>query len=198
MTCAGILLAAGASRRFGAGNKLLADLHGRPLVTYAATALAESGCDPLIAVTADRDVANLLDGFEIVGPHGTDPAQADSLRAGIRRAREIGVTQALVVLGDMPFVTTDHLRAVLEQGQSDLAAATTDGKRRMPPACFPAQLFGDLVAISGDHGAQAILRALPQSALVPASEAMLRDIDTPAELADAQRNDPAVREVPPR
>ncbi|MEM9343387.1 MAG: nucleotidyltransferase family protein [Pseudomonadota bacterium] len=180
MTNAGILLAAGASRRFGAQNKLLAELHGRPLVTHAAAALAEAECDHLIAVTVDPDVAALLDAFDVVRPETDVPEQADSLRTGIQRAEELGVTRALVVLGDMPFITPSHLSNILDHS---VPVATTDGQRRMPPACFPADLFSALTAVEGDTGAQSILRTLPQSSLIQMPPNLLQDIDTPEELA---------------
>jgi hypothetical protein len=46
-----VLLAAGASTRFGAGNKLLAELGGRPLIAHAADALLASGVDEIVVVT---------------------------------------------------------------------------------------------------------------------------------------------------
>ena len=46
---AAVLLAAGESRRFGAANKLLADLRGQPLVLHIAARLARLG----IAAPAD-------------------------------------------------------------------------------------------------------------------------------------------------
>ena len=198
MSTVGILLCGGASRRFGVENKLLADLAGRPLVTHAADALLSAGCDALLAVTGDARVAGVLPGFEIVAPGKPQPEQADSLRAGILRARDLGAERALVALGDMPFVPASHLRAVIARGTPDDASATTDGRRRMPPAWFPARLFDDLAGISGDRGAQAVLAALPPAALVHAEAGALVDIDTPGDLAEACRTGAALREVPPR
>ena len=63
MRTVGILLAAGQSRRFGPTDKLMAPLHGRPLVTYAAATLRAVAPDVLIAVTSSEIVAAELDGF---------------------------------------------------------------------------------------------------------------------------------------
>ncbi|MFN3482816.1 MAG: NTP transferase domain-containing protein, partial [Rhabdaerophilum calidifontis] len=49
--CAGILLAAGRSTRFGARNKLLAPLDGRPMLAHVAAAAREAGLGPLVVVT---------------------------------------------------------------------------------------------------------------------------------------------------
>ncbi len=179
---AAVLLAAGASRRFGPEDKLLALWHGRPLVTHAAEALRASGLSPLIAVTASPDIAGLLAGFAVVAPDRPDPEQSDSLRAGIAEARRRGAQAALVALGDMPGVTPDLLRAVAARATAAPAAAT-DGTRAMPPACFPAALFGALLAATGDRGARPLLAALPDAQRVPAPPEALRDIDTQADLA---------------
>jgi len=186
MITAGVLLAAGASRRFGTADKLLAPLHGKPLVTHAAQALAAVAPDVLIAVTRHQDVAQLLDGFEIVCPPDADPAQSDSLRSGIERAKACRAGRVVVVLGDMPFVTPALIDQVLSRSTTQTPSAATDGQRPMPPACFPAACFEDLMQQSGDRGAARILKALPPSALVHASAQALCDIDTPAALDAAQ------------
>lgn len=183
MTTAGILLASGASRRFGAADKLLAPFRGRPLVTHAAEALAEAVAGPLIVVAARAEVAAALPGFAHVRPGPPEPAQSDSLAAGIAQARALGAGRAVVVLGDMPRVTPELIRAVLARCSGGQASAATDGTRPMPPACFPAALFDRLEALSGDRGAAPVLRALPEAQLVAAPTGALVDIDTAADLA---------------
>ena len=186
MITAGVLLAAGASRRFGAADKLLALLHGQPLVTHAARALAAAKPDVLIAATRSEDVALLLDGFEIVHPPEDHPEHSDSLRRGIERAKASGADRAVVVLGDMPFVTPALITDVIAKTTAQTPGAATDGQRPMPPACFPAACFEDLMQQTGDRGAAQLLKELPPSALVQASNQTLRDIDTPAALDAAQ------------
>jgi len=180
---AAVLLAAGASRRFGPDDKLLALWHGRPLVTHAAEALRASGLSPLIAVTANPEVAALLPGFAVVAPDRPQPEQSDSLRAGIAEARRLGAPAALVALGDMPGVTADLLRAVAARASPAQPAAATDGTRAMPPACFPAALFEALLAATGDRGARPLLASLPDAQRVPAPAEALVDIDTRADIA---------------
>ena len=180
---AAVLLAAGASRRFGAADKLLAGLRGRPLVAHAAAALRQSGLAPLIAVTTNPQVAALLPEFRIVRPDLPDPAQSDSLRAGIAAARALGAARVVVALGDMPDVPPDLLRAVAARATDTLPAAATDGARVLPPACFPAALFDALLVARGDRGARGLLAGLPEAQRVPAAPGALRDIDTPADLA---------------
>ena len=66
MTCTGLLLAGGASRRFGPSDKLLATVAGMPLMSHAAQAMRATPLDDRIAVIANPALAPLLDGFRIV------------------------------------------------------------------------------------------------------------------------------------
>ncbi|MEO0385021.1 MAG: nucleotidyltransferase family protein [Pseudomonadota bacterium] len=196
MTTVGLLLAAGHSRRFGEDNKLLVPYRGKPLVLHAADAMRDAGLDHLIAVVSDERVAKLLDGFDVCRLTADGLPQSASLRAGILHQSALsphvfadgphdladGLSHILVVLGDMPLVTSDHLRAVVRRCSADSASASTDGKRRMPPACFPVSMTESLLATTGDRGAGPLLKALPDEALVHASPAMLKDVDTVADL----------------
>ena len=177
MKTAGILLAAGASRRFGPDDKLLAILRGKPLVTHAAAVLRGFAPDFLIGVVRAPEVANVLDGFDIVYPDEADPGQADSLRAGVLAAQSMQADRILVVLGDMPLIIEELLKEVAIRCRLDRPSAATDGKRASPPACFPRGLFPDLLKISGDRGAAGLLSALPEDALIFAPEKVLFDVD---------------------
>jgi molybdenum cofactor cytidylyltransferase len=185
MSVTGLLLAAGASRRFGAADKLLAPLHGKPLVTHAASALRDAGCDRLVAVAGGEAVAALLPGFLVVPPDPAAPGQAGSLRAGVAVARAQGADHLLLLLGDMPFVTPGLLESVLAAGLETGSACATNGTVRMPPAVFSTAQFPALAAVTGDKGARALLNEIPKQACIPALPESLADIDTPRDLAHA-------------
>ncbi|MGI1661691.1 nucleotidyltransferase family protein [Palleronia sp. KMU-117] len=181
MITAGLLLAAGRSTRFGANNKLLAPLRGRPLLCWAAGTLGALPLDHRIAVTADRRVAALLPGFDVVTTQaGSD--QSASLRTGVARAQALGADLLLVALADMPLITPDLLEGVLRRARRHGAAAASEGALRAPPAAFAAGHFDALLALTGDRGAGALLRDLPNETLEPAP-GLLADVDTPADLA---------------
>ncbi|MEM8581827.1 MAG: nucleotidyltransferase family protein [Pseudomonadota bacterium] len=185
MTLAGILLGAGASRRFGKKDKLLEPLRGKPLVTHAASALRDFAPDHLIGVARSASVIDQLRDFDIVSPNEDDPAQSDSLRAGVARAQDLGASRVLIVLGDMPFITLDLLREVVARSTDTRPSAATDKACALPPACFPAASFPDLMALRGDRGAAALLQDLPETHLVPVSSRLLKDIDTHVDLTVA-------------
>ncbi|MDF0541241.1 nucleotidyltransferase family protein [Sphingobium sp. H39-3-25] len=182
---AAVLLAAGASRRFGQENKLLADLNGRALVTHAASVLAEVGFACRIAVCAPEDdaVAALLAplGFVIVRGRVDRTDMAASLSVGVASAMAHDVDAVLMCLGDMPFISAAHVDALLlAHGDRPLAVtASFDGAHPMPPALLGRGHFAALQAMQGDKGARDLLA---DAARVPAPALQLRDIDRPGDL----------------
>jgi len=173
---ASVLLAAGASTRFGPADKLHADLRGRPLVMHAATTLRTIGFGALIAVCGPETVS-LLDGFKIVVNDAPGEGQARSIRLGVAHALEHDVDAVLVALGDMPFVTATHLRALLA-ADGEMVASALDGQV-MPPALFRRDRATALLALHGDRGAGSLLAG---ATLVGGDAAMLADIDLPSDL----------------
>ncbi|TGN59364.1 nucleotidyltransferase family protein [Paracoccus liaowanqingii] len=175
----GLLLAAGASRRFGPQDKLLAPLGGRPLVAHAADALRVTSLDHRIAVIANPALVPLLDGFRIVliSPGGQ---QSDSLRAGLGEAGQLD--RLLITLGDMPDVTAAHLTRILTAATDDLPSCSHDGTAPLPPACFPQARFAALQTLTGDQGAARLLQNLPAGQYINAGS-LLRDIDTSDQIA---------------
>lgn len=185
MPVAILLLAAGASRRFGADNKLLASLAGKPLVRHAGDAARAVPAALHIVVTSDPEVEALFPDFRRVRVEAGKP-QSDSLKAGVAVARALLADQVVVVLGDMPGVTTELIHQVVERGVLQ-PAAVTDGQLVTPPASLPAAVFDAVAELTGDHGAGSILRHLPPEQLVEVAPGTLADIDTQADLARLRR-----------
>src|SRR3954466_13336350 len=117
---AGVLLAAGAGRRFG-GEKLVALLDGQPVVRHAARTLA-SVVDALwVVVARESDLVRAsLEGLEatfVVNPRANE-GSGTSIAAGVA-ALPADVEGALIALGDQPLldagVVTELLRVFREQ-----------------------------------------------------------------------------------
>src|SRR4051812_28163577 len=117
VTVAGLVLAAGAGRRFG-GAKQLALLDGRPLVLHAVdAALAVADVRPLIIVLgaeADTVRAALPAAAEVTTIVCDDWAEgmAASLRAGVAALDD--PDWALVLLADQPGVDAAAIRRVVD------------------------------------------------------------------------------------
>jgi molybdenum cofactor cytidylyltransferase len=177
-----ILLAAGQGSRFG-GGKLAALLQGRPLVMHAAQNLAHmpSPAGRFAVVAPDTPPLTSL-GFEqvLLDPPGAPLSR--SLALGVARAAQAGAQAVLIALGDMPLVPAGHLRDLLHHFNGD-RIATQVGDHRQPPAIFGARHFPDLIALSGDRGAGALLRDAP--ALPLGGNAGL-DVDTRGDLTRAE------------
>ena len=186
-----ILLAAGQSERFQGGDKLLADLAGRPVLSHTAARLADQPVAARIAVTgpgqADRQKILEAAGWEIVENKQAAAGQSTSLKAGMDAATGIpDVEQVLILLADMPFISDEHLHALRETMTPETSAVMSVNRDTLcPPAIFSKATFDQLAGISGDVGARHIFRSLSetQTCQLPDSEAL--DVDTVEDLARA-------------
>lgn len=185
---AAILLAAGRGTRFGAEPKLLARVGGKALVRHVAEAAVDSVAGPVIVVTGHRAdaVQAELQGLAIKVVH--NPLFADglstSLKAGFARlppeARAV-----VIVLGDMPLVTTGLINALVagwhESGEPAALVPTLDG-RRGNPVVISRALQAAIESLSGDLGAGPILRRRSDVVEWPTTDkAVVQDIDTKEE-----------------
>lgn len=195
MTVAALLLAAGQSRRFGAQDKLLADLDGVPLVAHAARALSGAGPDLRLAVVSSASVADVLrqEGFATLTlPSGP---QSASIRAGIAELQWQGASRIVIALGDMALLLASDIRALLALPPEQPASAWL-GDAPSPPAVFPASWFPRLMALTGDRGAAALLRGADMASRLMIPAPRLRDVDTPEALAALRHDAQGVRRVP--
>jgi molybdenum cofactor cytidylyltransferase len=190
-TVAGVVLAAGLSSRMGR-NKLLLEIGGESLVRHAVRTALAASLEPVLVVLGyeEERVRAELDGLRCTPVRNPDYAVGmnTSLRAGIA-AVPSGAAGAVVLLGDMPFVTAEMIRSLVERfrsGGAPLAISVYDGVVA-PPTLYGAALFAEIAALEGDgcgkkivkrHRAEAIALAWPASALA--------DVDVPADVERAR------------
>lgn len=189
---AGIVLAAGQSRRMGAVNKLLAEVEGVPMVVRAVQALSASEVVDVVVVTGHQaaEVREALAGRPVRFVHNPDHAEgmSTSVRAGFEAVQaDPDLDGALVALGDMPYVTTEHIDALLAAFDPDDPLAIcvpAVGTRRGHPVLWGRGHFEAMGTLTGDRGARQVLDAHAEH-LVPvaiADDGVLVDIDTPEAL----------------
>jgi molybdenum cofactor cytidylyltransferase len=179
---AGLLICAGLSERYGAADKMLADLEGTPLALHAAQALAAAVPWRIAVIRGgQRELAARLAGLDftiLVNPRPQD-GQDSSIRIGLAEALAAPDMQGvLLCLGDMPRITPDHLHA-LAASDPRPALCVHDGVTS-PPAWFPRALAVQIMA-QADRPIHGLVRQAGP-VLVPAAAAALADVDTPADL----------------
>jgi molybdenum cofactor cytidylyltransferase len=192
---AAIVLAAGRSTRMGAANKLLADVGGSPMVRHVVEAAQASRTRPVLVVTGHQadEVRAALAGLDIVfvANPGYAAGLSTSLKAGIAAVPD-GAGGALVLLGDMPRIGTEHIDALL----AAFAAASpraiivpTHRGRRGNPVLWPRAYFAEIMQLEGDAGARRLLalHADDVREVDLGSDAIFFDVDTPEVLARVQK-----------
>jgi len=192
---AGVVLAAGASRRMGPGrNKMLLELEGEPLVRRAARRALTAGLSPVVVVLgheADRARAVLgdLPVDLALNPNFTGPTST-SLHAGLDRLGR-DVDAAVVLLGDMVHVSEAALAELVSRARTSDAPLVVSryGDVTAPPLLFRRLLFGELRAWTGEGCGKAVVQAHQHEALyVDRGPEMLEDVDTPEDFQKAQNS----------
>ena len=176
---AGVLLAAGHSRRWGPDNKLLAPWNGQGLAARAAAILSRAPVDLRAAVVRDPRVAALLPRLTLLAPEGAD--QSASLRAAVAWAEAVGAVRLLILLADMPALGNATVAAVVDGCMDRPSAVRHPDGRAGVPACFPAASFAALSNLRGDRGAGVLLG---EAVTIQPPAAELVDVDRPQDLAD--------------
>lgn len=182
---AGLLLAAGAGRRYGM-PKALVTVDGRLLVERGLATLREAGCAPIVVVlgsaAAQVRAAAGLDGATVVDNPDWDTGMGSSLRTGLSTVD--GLANAVIVLlVDTPGVTPAAIRRVAAHtGPAALAIATYHGEPGHPVLLGRDHWAGVAAMAIGDVGARKYLAAHPDEVTrVPCEDvADGTDIDRPS------------------
>ncbi len=190
---AAIILAAGQSRRMGKANKMTVEIEGKPMVRHVAEAALASSVSDVFVVTGHEpeDVKSALDGLDITYLHNDRFAEglSRSLTAGIKGLPG-DVDRALILLGDMPYVTASMINELLDAGDSgsDIVMSTFEGKRGNP-VLWPRRFFEELTRIEGDTGARHVIGANSDQVVeVEIGSAAAIDLDTPEAVAAAEKS----------
>jgi len=182
----GLVLAAGAGRRFG-GVKQLAPLDGRPLLEHALRALTGSPALDGVVATLGADAERIAAAVDL---HGARPVLVEAWQEGIAASLRTGVaalrpaTQAVViVLGDQPGVTAEMVDRVVAAGRATnrAAARAVHGGRPGHPVLLRRELFALVARLNGDRGAGALLDTVP-TVTVECGAAAVLDVDRPGDL----------------
>jgi CTP:molybdopterin cytidylyltransferase MocA len=188
VSVAGLLLAAGAGRRFGMPKALVRHRDGL-FVEQAADALHDAGCAPVVvvlgALAEDVRSTAVLSGSSLVDNPDWASGMGSSLRVGLSALAGVDATAVVVLPVDTPGVTAAAVRRLAELASpSALARATYDGKPGHPVLIGRDHWAGVAELATGDDGAKPYLERHDVLAVPCEDIANGADVDRPEDLPD--------------
>jgi molybdenum cofactor cytidylyltransferase len=187
---AAVVLAAGLSSRMG-HNKLLSEIGGETLLVHVLRGVLASSARPVIVVTGhERErVEGALAELPVTLVHNPRFAGglSTSIVAGISNVPD-DCDGAIILLGDMPAIETgliDRQIAAFAPDEGRAICVATHHGRRGNPVLWSRQFFPEILALTGDIGAKALIAAHDEFVceIDVDDDGPLLDIDTPDMLA---------------
>jgi molybdenum cofactor cytidylyltransferase len=181
---AAIVLAAGASTRYGQPKQLL-PVGSKTMLRHVVDVVLASPVDQTIVVLGHRAGeigATLKDTpVEIVTNDEWEAGLSASVQAGLGAVRP-DVQAALFILADQPAITPEIIAALLERYRetgAPIVVPTYRGKRGNP-ALFDRSLFAGLMKVRNDQGGRRLINMYGERTerVEVGSEAVLIDVDT--------------------
>ncbi|HET6577871.1 MAG TPA: NTP transferase domain-containing protein [Gemmatimonadales bacterium] len=190
---AAVILAAGGGRRFG-GRKLLAPLHGRPLVAYVLE-LVRRACDVglvtgghLVMAGGDAALAELARaaGVRTVANDAPDRGLSSSLRLGLA-ALGADAGAAILLLADQPLVRLDVLAELIGAWRERRGVLIRPRYADAPgepghPVLADRSVWPLAERLEGDAGLAAVISPHSPGAAFIDVAGRNPDVDTPADL----------------
>ena len=184
-----LLTAAGTGSRFGE-DKLLLPVAGRPMGVHALDVLSDAPFALRVLVTS-RDKAYLMEaaaerGFDLVINPDPERGMSSSVRLGTEHIVQAGAYDGILyAVADQPNLSTDtvdRLVKAFENAPACIWAPEANGKRGNP-VIFPASLFSELLAVTGDRGGRQVIAAhVELLRTIGVAPEELKDIDTKEDL----------------
>ena len=180
-----VVLAAGSASRFG-GNKLTATVEGIALIRRALSAVPAERFSRVAVVTQYPEIRDLAEAFSFT------PVWNDAPEAGVSRSIALGLGAigdcpgALFLVADQPLLRRESVNALVTLWGEKPEGIAALGHRgvRGNPCLFPARLFPELLALTGDRGGAAVIRRHEDLlSLLEVNPRELQDADTPEALA---------------
>ncbi|MCO6382050.1 NTP transferase domain-containing protein [Oceanicola sp. 502str15] len=186
MTLPILILAAGAASRMAPRDKLLEPINGTPLLTRITEISCKVSDFTLVALPPDRPARQAAiehTTARLLTVSNAAEGMNATLRAGLAALPK--APAFMLLLADLPDLTEEDLRAVLQSHQAHPEAliwrgATSDGKPGHP-VIFSSQLYENIQQLQGDDGAKSIVAAAQgrvHLTPLPGQRARL-DLDTP-------------------
>ena len=183
---AGVVLAAGGSKRLGQPKQLLS-WQGEPFISKIVKTGLEGGLTPLVVVTgAERElIEGALDNISIDFAYNPDweLGQAGSMKTGLK-ALPGDCDAVMFLLGDQPQISPLMIRQLIERyyrNRKPITAPMVNGQRGNP-VLFSRETFDQLCNVTGDQGGRAVIHQFEVDWLPWIDDRVLMDVDEDGEM----------------
>lgn len=188
MKYAGVLLAAGQSSRMRGRDKLMELIDGVPQLLRMIEACAPHvDCLAVTLPSLDHTRASLLTNQQVPLPvPDATLGLSASIKIAAKWALQTDVDHLMIMPSDMPELDSNDIALIQKmarQNPNHLVQGTTQSGKPGHPVSFPKDLFPELLTLTGDQGAKALIQA-NKSRLIKAALAgthAITDLDTPEE-----------------
>lgn len=183
-----LILAAGASKRFGSPKQLVR-VDGQSLLQRAVAHATEQlghSVTVVLGAHAAEIAATLPSGSAgVLINRNWQEGIGSSIRCGVQRLPG-ACDGVLIALADQPLVVAETLRRLIAgwRRQPRQIVASHYGSVTGVPAIFPRWCFGDLASLRGDQGARAVIRRYADHVVRLAHPEAAVDIDYPEDLLE--------------
>lgn len=178
-----VILAAGASRRYGSPKQLVV-VDGRTLLEHAIDTATNAGLTPVVAVVPvwlSRPASLLDNRLRWIRNPFPERGVSLSLRLGFEALGD-DAEAAVILLGDQPRLLPERIDAILTARGQRPVVASRAGSVLAPPVLIERSHFRLIDGLRGDSGMRQLLRDHPELVTAVASAAHPMDLDTPDDL----------------
>lgn len=189
-----VLLAAGAGKRFG-GNKLTAQVHGKPMYLWAMENIEEMKTElPTVVVTGTPEIVSAAEAKGMIAIFNGRPELGISLsiRLGIEAViqEDRKVDGILFMVCDQPWLEKTTLVRLMSEFDGGILALSY-GERRGNPVIFSREYLKELSELSGDIGGRQVMARHRENVrfLEVNDERELQDIDKREQMEVIERQE---------
>lgn len=185
---AGLVMAAGRSRRFGRDKRLERLPDGRTLLQTSLSLARRHFARTFVVIGAEDEPERLgLDAsVEVIRAPAGEPGLGTNIGAAFRHlnSHSVGSVAAAVLLADLPWIKDSTLTTLLEVASESGIHRPVYHRRPGHPVLFGRRFWPALARLRGEAGARQLIRENPGAykPVAVSDPGVLRDIDRPEDL----------------
>jgi len=184
---AGLVLAAGASRRFGSDKRQAPLTGGATLLATSLRVPCAVLAEVLVVMRPEDDplALSLPATVHCVPGERSALGMGHSLASGVRHLLAVSHAEAVAIfLGDMPWLAETSLRQLLARADATRIVLPVYEGQRGHPVIFGRDFWPELAALAGDSGARKVIEAHPAAhcRVELDDPGLVEDVDTPEAL----------------